>query len=338
MTNHDPIEALLKATGRRPAVPADRTDRVRDVARAGWRREVARRARHRRIGWGVSLAAAAVVVVAVGVGIRSLRPSITPELSGVRVERVANAAWARQRSFPLFRPKAPLQVGSIVSCGDEVTTEHDARVALRAPSGHSVRLDADTTLRVLSDRVFALERGAVYVESSGGIAVRETSLRIGTPMGTIEDLGTQFEVRLDGGSLSLRVREGAVTLQASAERLVAHAGQTLRLDASGRVERTEDAGTGGGFPWAETIAPMMQIEGRSLLEFLDWVVRERGVRLRFADTGLAEKAPTIVLRGSIAGMTLEQATTSILATCGMSHRCEPGVLVVGTEHESPRLP
>ena len=338
MNHHDSIEALLKATGRRPAVPADRMVRVRAAAHDDWRRQVARRARRRRIGWGVSLAAAAVVVVAVGLGIRALRPSITPELSGIRVERVANAAWARTRSFPLFRSTAPLHAGSIVSWGDAVTTGADARVALRAPSGHSVRLDTDTTLRVLSDRVFALERGAVYVDLRSDRAHPETSLRIDTAVGTIEDHGTQFAVRFDGGSLSLQVREGAVTLSAPAQRSVARAGQALTLDASGRIMTTEDAGAGTGWAWAEAIAPMMEIEGRSLLEFLDWVVRERGVRLQFADTGLAGRAPTIVLKGSIAGMTLGQATTSVLATCGATHRWEDGALVVGAEQGPPRVP
>jgi ferric-dicitrate binding protein FerR (iron transport regulator) len=286
----------------------------------------------------VSLAAAAVVVVAVGLGIRSLRPSVTEELSGIRVERVTNAAWARHGSLPLFRSKAPLHVGSVVSGGYEVMTGDDARVALRAPTGHSLRLDTDTTLRVISNRVFALERGAVYVESAGGTALPGTSLRIDTVVGTIEDLGTQFEVRLDGGSLSLQVREGAVTLQVPAERVVAHAGESLRLNASGRIVRTEDAGAGGGWTWVEAIAPMMEIEGRSLLEFLDWIARERGVRLQFSDTGLAEKAPTIVLRGSIAGMTLEQATTSVLTTCGLTHRGAGGDLIVGANQESRRSP
>ena len=114
MNDHDSIEALLKATGRRPAVPADRMDRVRAAALDDWRREVARRARYPVIRWGVSLAAAAVVVVAVGLGIRALRPSIPPGLSGIRVERVANAAGARQRSSALFRREAPLHPGSIV--------------------------------------------------------------------------------------------------------------------------------------------------------------------------------------------------------------------------------
>jgi FecR-like protein len=338
MNDHDSIEALLRATGRRPAVPADRMDRVRAAAHETWRRQVARGVMHRRIGWGVSLAAAAVVVLAVGLGIRALQPSIAPDLSGVRVERVANAAWTRARSFPLFRSEAPLHAGSIVSWGDAVTTGTDARVALRTPSGHSLRLDTGTTLRVLSDRVFALERGAVYVDLRGDRAHPETSLRIDTAVGTIEDHGTQFAVRFDGGSLSLQVREGEVTLSAPAERSVARAGQALTLDASGRITTTDDAGTGAGWTWVESIAPMMEIEGRSLLEFLDWVVRERGVRLRFADSGFEGRAPSIVLKGSIAGMTLEEATTSVLATCGATHQWDEGALVVGADPGSSRLP
>jgi ferric-dicitrate binding protein FerR (iron transport regulator) len=316
MNGHDSIEVLLKATGRRPAVPADRTERVRAAAYDTWRREVARHARWRRIAWGVSLAAAAVVVVAVGLGFWATRPSMPLPTSGIRVERVANTT---------------LTVGAIVPWGDEVTTGADARVALRVPSGHSLRLDTDTTLRVRSDREFSLERGALYVDSRGEPAGPVTSLRIDTALGSIEDHGTQFAVRFAGDSLSLQVREGTVTLSAHSERAVATAGQALRLDASGRIVRTEDAGRGAGWAWAEAIAPMMEIEGRSLLDFLEWVVRERGVRLQFTDAALARRAPEIVLKGSIAGMTLEQATASVLATCGAIHRWDDGALVVGAE-------
>ena len=103
MNDHDAIEALLKATGRRPAVPADRTDRVRAAAYDGWRREVARRARHRRIGWGVSLAAAAAVVVALGLGIRALRPSMTPGEKWARSSRTWTSFLkvARHSSLPI---------------------------------------------------------------------------------------------------------------------------------------------------------------------------------------------------------------------------------------------
>ena len=336
MSEHDPIEALLKATGRRPTVPAERMGRVRDAVAAHWRQHLARRARRRRTGWIVSLAAAAVVIAAVGLGVRSLRSSTTQGLTGVRVERVANVAWARSGSIPMLRSDLTLHVGSIIPGNSEVTTAAGARVALRAPTGHSLRLDSDTTLRVLSDRAFVLEQGAVYVDSHGGTAVETTSIRIGTPVGPIEDQGTQFEARWEGRSLSLRVREGVVTIEAPAGPVIAHAGEALRLDASGAVDRTDQAASGGAWTWAETIAPMMEIEGRSLLDFLDWVARERGATLRFADASFAPKAPAIVLKGSIAGMTLDQATTSVLATCGLSHRWENGTLFVGAEADSPK--
>ncbi len=338
MTDHDPIEALLKATGPRPAVPKERADRVRAATRTAWRRQLAESAGRRRTRWVISLAAAAIVVVAVGLGLRSLGPSTTTEHSGIRVERVANAAWARHGSLPVFRSRAPLHVGVIVPWNSEVMTGADARLSLRSSTGHSLRLDIDTTLRVVSDRVFALERGAVYVESSGETATPESSLRIDTAVGTIEEVGTQFEVRVRGRSLSLRVREGAASLQLPAERIVAHAGQSLRVDASGRIALGEDAVTGGGWAWVEAIAPMMVIDGRTLSEFLEWIARERGVRLQFSDTSVAEKAPAITLKGSIAGMTLEEATTAVLPSCGANHRWEPGVLVIGMDPEGPRFP
>ena len=191
---------------------------------------------------------------------------------------------------------------------------------------------------MLSDREFSLERGAVYVDLRSDPARPETFLRIDTAVGTIEDHGTQFAARFDGGSLSLQVREGAVTLSTPSQRSVARAGQALTLDARGRISTSEDVGTGAAWLWAESIAPMMEIEGRSLLEFLEWVVMERGVRLRFADGGLAGRAPSIILSGSIEGMTLEQATTSVLATCGATHQWDEGTLVVGAEPGPSRLP
>jgi ferric-dicitrate binding protein FerR (iron transport regulator) len=335
MSEHDPIETLLKATGRRPKVPAERMERVRDVAEAAWRHDVARRVRRRRVRWIATLSAAAVVLVAVGLGIRSFRSPFAGVDSGIRVERVANAASARHGTIPILRSELALQVGSIIPRNATVVTAAGARVALRAPFGHSIRLDSDTTLRVLSDAAFVLERGAIYVDSHGGTTVAASSLRIDTPVGAIEDRGTQFEARWEGGSLSLRVREGQVTIEAVAGPLIARAGEALRLDAAGRVDRSDQAASGQAWAWTETIAPMMDIQGRSLMEFLDWVVRERGARLQFADTRLAGRAPAILLRGSITGMTLDEATASVLATCGLTHRWEGGALLVGSEPEGP---
>jgi len=320
MTEYDPIEALLQATGPRPAIPADRTDRVRRAVRAGWHDELARSARAARLRWGIVFAAAAVVVAAVVVGMRGFPPSPPPAAvpSGVSVERVVGLAWTG--------PQTPLAVGSILVLESQVTTGAGALAALRARSGHSVRLDGATSVRIESGETFALERGAIYVDS-GAESESGAGIRIDTPLGAIEDLGTQFAARFDG-ALTVSVREGAVTVQTATERLVAEAGQALRIDPSGRVTRSPSPVEGPDWAWAETIAPMMKIEGRSLQEFLDWVARERGVRVRFKNAEIEGKAPGIVLKGAIDGMTLEQAAASVLATCGLSGRWEPGTLVV----------
>jgi ferric-dicitrate binding protein FerR (iron transport regulator) len=326
MTEHDPIEALLKASGRRPGVAADRADRVREVVSAAWREEVARRGRVSDASFRVALAVAAVVVVAVGLAAFALRPYWTDQTPVARVDRVAGAAWVRGGS--LFASNTPLTVGAEIATRSTVSTGPDGRVAFRLSKGHSVRLDVDTALRVSADRELSLLRGAVYLDSRRDPAAVPESLRIATPFGTIENQGTQFAVRLDGSSLSVKVREGTVTIATEVERLVARAGEGLRLDRSGRAERTEEAPDGGSWAWAEAVAPMMDIEGRSLREFLDWVARERGIRLQFADEALSKRAPAVVLTGSVAGMTLDDATTSVLATCGLKGRVEAGALVV----------
>jgi hypothetical protein len=74
---------------------------------------------------------------------------------------------------------------------------------------------------------------------------------------------------------------------------------------------------------------MMDIEGKTLREFLDWVARERGVRIRFENPALEARAPSIVLHGSLDGMTLEQATETVFLTSGLTHRWDDRELVVG---------
>jgi len=296
----DPIGSLLRATGRRVAVPEERSARVREAARVAWQREVGRRRRRRRIAGGLALAAAVLVAVWVA---RSFRSPHVP---------LAAAPLVVERSDGLTE----LQ-------GSTLRTGADGRAALRARGGQALRLDHDTTLRILSDRSFRLERGAVYVDVLPGAA----PLRIETPRAVVEERGTQFQVRLSGGDLAVRVREGAVAVTAGSASVLAAAGQAVTVDGGGRIARTADAAA--GWEWTEAIAPPFLLEGRSLADFLAWAARERGARVRFLDPALAGRAPGIVLHGSIDGMTLDQAVASVTATSGLVHRWDRGELVVG---------
>ena len=325
-TGDDPIEALLRATGRRPAVSADRSRRVHDAARAAWHEEVRRRRVRRRLVRALALTAALALVVLV---IRSWRSATAaPAGERVGVERVVNTAWLEQGRIPFLRARSALAEGAGLRRGDAVTTGDDARVALRAATGARLRLDRFTSLRILSARSFFLERGAIYVSSEAGGATGAPSIRVETALGMIEDIGTQFEARLTAGTLSVRVREGTVRVRAGARTESALAGQRISVDRSGRVERDDDPGADAGWAWVELALQMIDIDGRSLAEFLDWAARERGARVRYDEPDLAERAPSIVLRGSVAGMTLDQAVDSVTRASGLVHRWEGRELVV----------
>jgi FecR protein len=330
MSDGDPIEALIKLTGPRPAVPPERAGRVKAAVFAQWEKEVRLRSRRRRlafVGWS---AAAAVLLASAGLLVwRNQAPPPPVELAG-RIENVSNRAWTRP-SMEGAPPPVPLAAGAMVPVGSELTTGADGRVAIRLTSGHSIRLDAETRVRMLSGRTVALERGAVYVESPIDKMAGASGVEIRTPLGDVHDVGTQFEVRLIGSSVRVRVREGAVLLRSSRGVHEVGAGRELELGADGGAQRPFPS-FGEDWSWISGVTPPIAIEGRSLRDFLEWAAREKGLRLRYAEEDLPATAAAITLNGSIEGMTPDQALESILLTCRLTHRIdERGSLVVSRQ-------
>jgi len=323
MTNQDPIASLLRATGRRPAAPPERSARVREAARLAWNAEIVRRRRSRRLTFALALAASVVLAVWTVRALRATTSSMAPP-HVVEVDRVVNGVWAEHGGFPGLAKRWDLQARARVDPGVTIRTSADGRAALHLlMHGHALRLDHATSLRILSDRAFLLERGAVYVDSGTTVG----SVRIETALGTIEDVGTQFEVRLNDGGLTVQVREGEVKVGAGSASLQAAAGQAATVDRGGRLARAA-APSDTGWAWTETVAPPFPIEGRSLADFLTWAARERGARVRYLDPGLAQRATGVLLHGSLEGMTLDQAVASVAETSGLVHRWQAGELIV----------
>jgi len=255
--------------------------------------------------------------------------------AGARVEMVFDAVWSQPA-----RSGAPvsLRSGDEVTIGSEVATEDRGRVALRMARGHSVRLDTGTRVRVLSDRALALDRGAVYVDSSAD-ARRDAGatagfIEIRTPLGSIRDVGTQFEVRWLADAVRVRVREGKIAFDATGAIVEVGAGGELRLGADGAMARRDVSALGADLDWVGAITPMLDIDGRALQQFLEWMARERGLRLGFESPEVAGSAPGIVLNGSIQGMTLDQALESVLSTCRLSSRIDGDILLVRSSNEA----
>jgi ferric-dicitrate binding protein FerR (iron transport regulator) len=333
--SEEKIAGLLRLTGRRPDVPADRTLRVKEEIRVRWRAEVGRRARRRALFSAAVLSAAAALVVLVLWGRRWLPLGSPDPVSVARVEAVSGSATAETpgtRQAP-----AGLRPADEVIPGSTLRTGPDGRVALRRSSGGSLRLDLDTHVEVVSESALVLLSGAVYVDSgrpdSGRAADRRQGaatrpLEVRTPAGPVTEQGTQFEVRLIDAAVRVRVREGQVSLGRPTGDLEVTSGRELRIDDGGSTTHRDVPVHGEEWGWIAQITPMMEIEGRSLREFLSWISRERGLGLRFDGRDLETSASTIRLKGSIDGMTLDQALESVLPTCGMRHRIEGGLLVL----------
>lgn len=321
--NGEAIRRLLKMAGPRPAVPADRQARVRAAVHAQWLAGTRRGSRRRpliRGGWALA-ATAALVLAATFAG---WRPGSLLSPGGRRIGRIARVDGQAQG-----RDGAVLLAGDAVNAGFEMTTAGDARLAIDLGDAISVRLDRGSRARVVSARVLELEAGALYVDSGATVAPGDTpAIEVRTPRGIVRDIGTQFEVRLGAEELRVSVREGRANLDRDGRSYGADAGQRLTIDASGAVLTDRVDPRGPEWDWVLASAPPFPIEGRPLTEYLGWVSREAGLTVRFADPSIEREAGTVVLHGSIEGLTPDQTPAAVLPTCGLDHRIEGDLLLI----------
>jgi ferric-dicitrate binding protein FerR (iron transport regulator) len=222
--------------------------------------------------------------------------------------------------------RTTVERGSLAQESQWLETSSQERAAVRLDSGHALRLDAGTRLRLDTDSVLTLERGAVYIDSQ--LSPSGAAVEVRTHLGVATDVGTRFEVRLAESQLRVRVREGLVNVERDGRTHAASAGIELTLDAAGSVERRSTPVYGPSWQWSVEIAPVFDIEGRSLRELLDWVSRETGWRLRFTNPAVASGVATVSLSGSVAGLTPTEALATVLPTSGLSHRVVDGVLII----------
>jgi ferric-dicitrate binding protein FerR (iron transport regulator) len=320
----DEVARLVRLAGTSP-IAAERLARVRTAVHGAWRDEYVVRTRRRRLTVGVLLVAAAAGVIAFAI----LRPIRTPAPVPVLVAHIDQSTGSPAPGFSFG-------AGAAVMSGSTVTTAAGT-LAMTLTSGVRLRLDASSTARVDSATDVALERGAMYVDSAGAHPTQPgaSPISIHTPAGLVRDIGTQFEVRLAGAGIRIRVRDGQVRLtSANGVDARADAGEELfsRPDGSDRsINRRPIAATGSEWAWAERAAPLFSVEGKTLGAFLDWVSREGAWTVTFADRRFSKAARATVLHGRpdlLKGLTPAEALDVVLPTCALRHRIEGHRVVI----------
>lgn len=317
-TPRDPLARLLRAAGPRPEVPKERAARVRRAVRSEWQRAVRRR---RIVRWSFALAplAAAALLFLV------LRTGVEPASAGV-VATLESATGPVRLEQPGTRRAQALDLGAELSGGASLSTPSGCRAALRLAGGASLRLDAETHVRLLAAGTVQLDRGAVYIDTEG---VKDAApVEVRTRHGIARDVGTQFEVRLGESALRVRVREGRVDLSREGRVESAQAGTELNLDAAGQYARREIALNGPEWGWVQEAAPPFELEGRTLGEFLAWVARETALEVRWTNPDQRSNVLSVRLHGSVRGLTPREACDAVLASCGLEFSEENGSILI----------
>jgi ferric-dicitrate binding protein FerR (iron transport regulator) len=330
----DPVERLISLADEGPPIPADGAEQIKASLRPLWRQQVRATIRRRRtVVAAVALAAAASAILAVTlVGTNQPQP--------VDPEPVASAAAVRGLLEILPAAGAPTRiseddVGLVVTAGTWLRTDATSRAALDLEGGQSLRLDSNTRLRVETAEAMVLDRGAVYIDS--GIDSRG-AVEVRTTFGVARDIGTQFEVRREGGTLKVRVREGRVSLSRDGELLQLAQGTAVTVAADGSKETGGVLSHGQEWAWVQEVAPAFSIEGRSVVAFLDWVARETGLWVSFSDSEVERFAGTTLLHGSIAGLAPAEAPQVVLPGCGLEATRSGDTLLIGRPPVDGRRP
>ena len=225
----------------------------------------------------------------------------------------------------------PVRIGALLHAGDDLTTRGPGRISL--PSGDNLRVGANSQIRLLAPGDVELSRGMIYVDHPPA-AARSSQLRIHTRAGTVEHVGTAFEVLSNEHIVRVRVREGEVRLRNSSGDLLAKAGTELTAGSDGVISRGTSPLNGDQWHWVSALAPNYEIEGRSLLDFLEFESRELGYQLVFADQHARDVAERTILHGTVRGRAPLEAVSNVLETTSLIYAIHGNTLQVQSSNST----
>jgi ferric-dicitrate binding protein FerR (iron transport regulator) len=324
---------LMRLAGPRDPVPGDVETRVYNVVAAAWK-QAAADTRSERVyenvqrewvqnswrdrirQWMIPLALAATGVLVVAVVMRPPMPTSMATPAGT-VDRVVDQDGGADLPDP----------GDDVYAGDRLVTGPGDGISLRLANAESLRLDENSVIDILAADRFRLVRGRLYADT-GDLMYRQRRLVVDTSLGVVTDIGTQFAVSTGDDRLEVAVREGRVDVSQDTAVRVAVAGELMRLSPDGEFSTQVLATHDDYWNWASALAPMFDIENKSLLDFLRWAARESGRELEFEDQELRMSAMRTDLHGSVAGFEPLEAIESVLATTALRYRIEADKIII----------
>jgi len=195
---------------------------------------------------------------------------------------------------------------STITAGQSIVTRTDAGISLAWGSGGSLRIEADTRIEFISAEEVYLRSGRIYFDStpseliagtSGGSV--QTKFRIKTDHGTMTHVGTQYMTSSSSTELTISVREGRVSMVGNYYNETVLEGQQLKVTGSNLASVANFPRHGAAWDWVEATAPVADVDGRSVDEFLSWVSRETGLHISYESPEAEQKAHAGILKGKV---------------------------------------
>lgn len=306
-SNDASIEELLREVGARNEPSPDTAQAVMSAVHAEWLDIVQQRRRQQRVvAWRIAAGVALAVLVST-FAYRFMAP--VP----AQVASVAYVDGHLLASADDDTPEARAS-GQFIRVGDTLQTDEASRAAVSFPDGVSLRLDRHTRLTVDATDRITLTAGAVYIDAPSGRHDSGDTLTVNTHAGSVQHVGTQYEVRTEANAMLVSVREGRVLVTTPTGSNTGEAGQVLRLNTDGELTRSLLSATDPYWEWALQAAPSFDIDNQSLAAFLQWIARETGRHIVYSTPQAQAAAADVKLRGSIAGLDADAALAAVLST------------------------
>jgi hypothetical protein len=303
------LDATLARGLDRKVLDADALGRIRETCRAEF--DALYRTGRSRALTLPRIAFAASILLAVFIGALAIQPATRGPVVA-SVVRIDNGTL-ETRSRRLFG--RALDVGASIRIGD--TVESRGAAVIQLDRGGTLRVAPGTRFTVSGTNGLELQTGRAYFDFPLGVH----GFVVRSALGTVEHVGTQFEVALVSDGMRVRVREGAVRVRSASGTDLADAGtEILVASADPTVVRGTVPTYGPDWAWVDALAPEFEIENRPLADFLSWVARETGRRIEFADERARAVALRTRLHGSVDGLEPMQALDRVLSTTSL--RCE----------------
>ena len=133
--------------------------------------------------------------------------------------------------------------------------------------------------------------------------------------------------------MTIRVREGVVELENKAGSFEIQSGTEAKIALDGFYADRNIRAFDPVWSWVQKVAPVVEIEGRTVMATLDWISRETGLEIRYSDPDLKAFAEGTILHGSAEGLTPVEVPELVLPGCGLESTQRQGVLTFQRQHE-----